>query len=222
MGVRISELCQHDIIHHGTSIMNIDFDRVYKEFHLKVLRYVSKMTGPDEAEDITQEIFVKINRSLDGFKGDSSLSTWIYRIATNATLDKLRAISGKSTNCISEHELESMDQNVWTDERQLNTDEEIVRAEMNDCIREFIGRLPAEYRTVMLLSDLEGMKNSEIAEILDISLETVKIRLHRGRARLKKELEKGCDFYQDGKRGLSCDRKSSPKKAPPQFISRTK
>jgi RNA polymerase sigma-70 factor (ECF subfamily) len=66
----------------------------------------------------------------------------------------------------------------------------------------------------MLLSKLNGMKNSEIAEILDISLETAKIRLHRGRARLKSELEKGCDFYQDDQRGLSCDRKSSQKHDP--------
>jgi RNA polymerase sigma-70 factor (ECF subfamily) len=171
------------------------------------------MTSPDEAEDITQEIFIKVNRSLDGFKGDSSISTWIYRIATNATLDKLRATSRKLANPISENELESMDQNVWTEEKQLNTDEEVVRTEMNNCIREFIERLPADYKTVMLLSKLDGMKSSEIAEILDVSLETVKIRLHRGRTRLKKELEKGCDFYQDEQRGLSCDRKSSQKQA---------
>ena len=63
--------------------------------------------------------------------------------------------------------------------------------------------------SVMLLSKLSGMKNSEIAEILNVSLETVKIRLHRGRTRLKKELEKGCDFYVDEQRGLSCDRKPS-------------
>lgn len=194
--------------------MSLDFDDVYNEFYPKILRYVSKMISPEEAEDITQEIFIKINRYFDKFKGESSLSTWIYRIATNTTFDKLRASSRKSSNPISESELEAIDQNVWIDEIKLSTDEDMVRNDMNECIREFIKNLPPDYKAVMLLSKLDGMKNHEIADILDISLETVKIRLYRGRIRLKKELEKSCDFYQDEQRGLSCDRKSSPKQRP--------
>jgi RNA polymerase sigma-70 factor (ECF subfamily) len=194
--------------------MTLEFDSVYNEFYPRILRYVSNMTSPDEAEDITQEIFIKINRSLDSFKGESSLSTWIYRIATNKALDRLRATSRKSSSPISVNELEVVDENVWTDEITPRPDEEIIRNEMNECIREFVERLPCDYKTVMILSKLDGMKNNEIAEILDISLETVKIRLHRGRARLKKELEKGCDFYQDNQRGLSCVRKSSPIQSP--------
>lgn len=188
----------------------MDFDGVYNEFYPRVLRYVSGMIGPDEAEDVTQDIFIKVNRSLDGFKGESDLSTWIYRIATNTVLDKIRAASRRRANPIPEAELEAVDQNVWTEERTPGLDEEIVRSEMNECIREFIERLPYDYKTVMLLSKMDGMKNSEIAEILDISPETVKIRLHRGRARLKKEFEEGCDFYRDGRRGLSCVRKPTP------------
>ena len=194
--------------------MSLDFDSVYNEFHPKILRYVSRMTSPDDAEDITQDIFMKVNRSLDGFRGESSLSTWIYRIATNTALDWLRSVSRIPSNPISASELEALDQNVWTEETRSTTDEEIVRDEMNDCIREFIERLPADYKAVMLLSKLDGMKGREIADILDISLETVKIRLHRGQQRLKQELEKGCDFYQDAQRGLSCDRKSPPKTGP--------
>jgi RNA polymerase sigma-70 factor (ECF subfamily) len=212
-----ARLVQRDIIEYQREHMSLDFDSVYNEFHPRILRYVSKMTNPDEAEDITQDIFIKVHRSLAGFKGESSLSTWIYRIATNTALDRLRATSRKSSNPISESELEAMDQNVWTDEKKSGSEDEIVRNEMNECIREFIERLPSDYKTVMLLSKLDGMKNSEIAEILDISIETVKIRLHRGRTRLKKELEKGCDFYQDEQRGLSCDRKSSPNQGPIQI-----
>lgn len=192
----------------------LNFDSVYNEFHPRILRYVSRMTSPDEAEDITQEIFIKVNRSLDSFRGESSLSTWIYRIATNATLDRLRATSRKPANPIPEAELEAVDQNIWTEEITSGADEEIVRTEMNECIREFIERLPYDYKTVMLLSELDGLKNKEIAEVLDISLETAKIRLHRGRSLLRKEFEKGCDFYQDKQRGLSCVRKPSPQQDP--------
>lgn len=194
--------------------MSLDFNSVYNEFHSRILRYVSGMAGPEEAEDLTQDIFLKVNRSLNDFKGQSSLSTWIYRIATNTALDRLRTLSRRPSNAIPESELEAVDRNVWTEEIVQGSDEEMVRTEMNDCIREFIERLPYDYKTVMLLSKLEGMRNSEVADILGISLETVKIRLHRGGSLLKKEFEKGCDFYRDGQRGLSCVRKQTPHQGP--------
>ncbi|UCG78466.1 MAG: RNA polymerase sigma factor [Nitrospirota bacterium] len=192
--------------------MDRDFESIYKEFYPGVLRYVSRMTSPEEAEDLTQDIFIKVDRSLAGFKGESSLSTWIYRIATNTCLDRLRSTSRKLTDPISVSELEAVDRDAWADERPPDTDEELVRTEMSDCIREFVGRLPDDYKTVMLLSRLEGMKSAEIAEILDVTLATVKIRLHRGGALLKRELEKGCDFYNDRQRGLSCVKKDSTNK----------
>jgi RNA polymerase sigma-70 factor (ECF subfamily) len=78
---------------------------------------------------------------------------------------------------------------------------------MNDCIKGVVDGLPENYRTVLILSDLEELTNNEIAEVLDISLETVKIRLHRARTRLKKELEHHCSFYKDERNELACDRK---------------
>jgi RNA polymerase sigma-70 factor (ECF subfamily) len=59
-----------------------DFEEVYKEFHPKILRYLSRMAGEEAAEGIAQETFVKVNRGLENFKGESKLSTWVYRIAT--------------------------------------------------------------------------------------------------------------------------------------------
>ena len=195
--------------------MALNFENVYNEFHTRILRYVTRMTSPEEAEDITQEVFFKVDRALGGFKGESSLSTWIYRIATNTALDKLRSPSRKTLNPLTLSELEAMDKNVWTDERVTDSEGEFARNEMNQCIREHIEKLPPDYRSVLLLSELEGLKNREISDILGISLETAKIRLHRGRARLKIELEKGCDLYQDKERGLSCDRKTHPIKFDP-------
>ena len=80
---------------------------------------------------------------------------------------------------------------------------------MNKCIRDFIEELPENYRTVVVLSELEGLKNTEIAEILGVSLDTIKIRLHRARAKLKKELETHCDFYRDEGNEFACDVKSA-------------
>ena len=78
---------------------------------------------------------------------------------------------------------------------------------MGDCVREYVDRLPPDHRTVLVLSELEGFKNKEIADILMITLENVKVRLHRARARLKQELGDGCDFYHTEEGTLACDRK---------------
>ncbi len=66
----------------------VDFQSVHKDFRPRVLRYLSRLVGEAEAEDLTQSVMLKISEALPGFRGDSSLSTWIYRIATNAALDK--------------------------------------------------------------------------------------------------------------------------------------
>ncbi|MHC4346436.1 MAG: RNA polymerase sigma factor, partial [Planctomycetota bacterium] len=71
----------------------LEFSDVYEEFHGKISRYLKRMVGEDEAEDLTQEVFVKVSDGLKDFKGESRLYTWIYRIATNAALDRLKSRS---------------------------------------------------------------------------------------------------------------------------------
>ncbi|MGE5812835.1 MAG: RNA polymerase sigma factor, partial [Ignavibacteria bacterium] len=88
-------------------------------------------------------------------------------------------------------------------------DDELIRREMNDCIRNFIEQLPTDYRTVLVLSELEGLKNIQIADILGTTLSIVKIRLHRARTKLKKELESHCSFYRDERNELACDLKTA-------------
>ena len=166
-----------------------------------------------EAEDLTHEVFIKINNSLRSFRGSSSLSTWIYRIATNTALDRLRSQDFKRSvqeiPPISEDETDIEDKDVWTGRKITLPDQQLIRKEMNACIRGFIDSLPPDYRSVIVLGDLEEFKNHEIAEILGISLDTVKIRLHRARAKLRKQLETHCSFYRDEQNEFSCDLKSA-------------
>ncbi len=185
----------------------ISFNEVYKEFQPKILHYISRLTGNYEAEDITQEVFEKISRGLEGFKGRSGLSTWIYRIATNTALDRLRSPSFKRSS--EELVKEDEDRNVWTGHQKAPVDQSLIRKEMGECVREYIDRLSTDYKTIIILSELEGFKNREIADILQVSLDTVKVRLHRARASLKKELDNGCDFYRNEQNILACDRKES-------------
>jgi RNA polymerase sigma-70 factor (ECF subfamily) len=181
-----------------------DFQAIHNRFRPRVLRYLSRLAGEAEAEDLTQSVMLKVSEGLREFRGDSSVSTWIYRIATNAALDRLRH---KTVQATDDAVFESDERDVPPEAQIESVEATAVREEMSSCIREFIERLPENYKTVMLLSELEGFKNNEIATILGITLDTVKIRLYRAREKLRKELEAGCSFYRDEGDELACDRK---------------
>lgn len=185
------------------------FVTIFDEYYPRILRYLSRIVGPVDAEDLTQEVFSKINTGLNRFQGRSSLSTWIYRIATNVAIDRFRSASCKYEDSHDAFEEEVIPESSGpaAAEAAPLTEQLVIRKEMSDCINEFIDSLPPDYRTVIVLGDLEGFANREIAEILDISLDNVKIRLHRARAKLKKSLQKGCDFYYTEGNTLACDRK---------------
>jgi RNA polymerase sigma-70 factor (ECF subfamily) len=184
----------------------MDFATVYQEYQPKINRYLTHFSGEADAADLTQSVFLKVSRSLDGFRGESSLSTWIYRIATNTAHDHA------ALSLTKQHGAELLfDDDGSVDDLPDNgspgTDREYIRREMNACIRGVVDQLPESYRTILLLSEFEELTNAEIAAILDISLDTVKIRLHRGRTALRKAMEFQCSFYHDERSELMCDRK---------------
>jgi RNA polymerase sigma-70 factor, ECF subfamily len=189
----------------------LNYRRIHEDFQPRILRYVTRLVGENEAEDLTQEVLVKISQSLNSFRGESRLSTWIYQIATNTALDRLRRaeiqrrIDPELPLVVCEDRQD--DQDIWTGEEEVSLDHQIIRHEMNGCIREIIDTLPGDYRSVIVLSELEGLTDREISEVLGISLETVKIRLHRARARLKKELSAACVFFRDERNEFACDRR---------------
>ena len=187
------------------------FSDIYKEFYPKITHYLTRLVGDHEAEDVAQVVFEKVNKNLSTFKGKSKVSTWIFRIATNTALDRLKSPSYKRTPSgpLAPVPLQAVEniENVLS--KPTSPDQKVIRDEMSDCIREFVHRLPHDYRTIIILNELKGFTNKEIAEILEISLDTAKIRLHRARAQLKKSLESGCDFYLDESSEIMCDRKQS-------------
>jgi len=159
---------------------------------------------------VTQEVFTKVNQSLKDFRGGSRLSTWIYRIATNAALDRIRKRGRSGVELSIDDILETEENNgISTVEQEPSTEQRVIRQEMNGCIRQIIETLPEAYRIVIVLSELEGLKDAEMAEVLGLSLQAAKIRLHRARTRLKKELKTACIFYRDERNEFACDRKNS-------------
>lgn len=196
---------------------DIDFLEVYKEYQPKILRYLSRFVGPNDAEDVAQEVFGKVSRSLESFRSESKLSTWIYRIATNTALDRLKPTSFRRTSeqTTLQDSGEVQDINTWTGRSSTSTDRELIRNEMSECVREYVDKLPSDYSAVMILSELEGFKNREIADILQVSLGIVKIRLHRARKMLKEKLDGGCDFYHNEEGTFACDRRLTSIKLKP-------
>jgi len=190
-----------------------EFQQIYAAFNEKVRRYLARLVGDAESEDLTHEVFIKAAKALEDFRGESRLSTWIYRIATNTALDRLRSPDFKRSvekrPSLGGDEMAVEDIDIWTGNKFPLPDQQLIRKEMNACIRSFIDSLPADYRYIIVLGDLEEFKNHEIAEILGISLDAVKIRLHRARASLKKQLETHCSFYRDGQNEFACDLKNS-------------
>ncbi len=171
-----------------------DFNRIDAEFRPKVRRYLARLVGEAEAEDLTQEVLLKISHSLDTFRGESNLSTWIYRIATNAALDRLRAPAFRQTTEQLSLDDAGMDQATFaeSDSTLPAPEQRVQRKERYECYCDFIQHLPANYRTVVALSELQELAVQEIADLLGLSVDVVKIRLHRGRMKLVKALKEHC------------------------------
>jgi len=197
---------------------DLDFKRIHDTYAPKIRRYLERLAGKDDAEDLTQETFARISRSFHTFKGEAGLWTWIYKIATNTAIDRLRE-NRIAKSGIALDEAEQMeDQDIWTGERRTLEDQ-IIRNEMNDCIRNVVFRLPEAYRAVIILSEFEGFTNEDIARILGLSLDAAKIRLHRARTRLKEELSKQCILYRDDRNEFACEQKHDALLRKDQIVS---
>ena len=181
------------------------FEAIHGEFHPKVLRYLTGLAGAQEAPDLAQVAMIKVHEHLAQFRGESSLSTWIYRIATNVAVDHMRrkpamtAAIDVADDDVAEGVPEAL--------RTASAETSAIRDEMNECLRDFIQRLPPNYRAVIALSDIEGFTDREIAEVTGSSVESVKIRLHRARLKLREALSAGCSIGHDEGNELACERR---------------
>jgi RNA polymerase sigma-70 factor (ECF subfamily) len=179
----------------------IAFENVAEELSSPLRRYLQRLAGDSTtADDLLQETLLKIARGLPKFEGRSSVKTWAVSIATRVATDHFRRPESKAR--IVEFE-------KTADPRTVDADVEgdLVVDEMSTCVRGVIESLPGDYRTALVLHDLEGLTAAQVAEVVDCSLPTAKIRIHRARRRLKEALQDECRFYRDEKNVFRCDRK---------------
>ncbi|MDP3940414.1 MAG: RNA polymerase sigma factor [Deltaproteobacteria bacterium] len=189
------------------------FDQLHAAHRDAIAGYLRRLTRNEAlAEDLTQEAFLRAGRGLAGFRGESSPSTWIYHIATNVYLDhhRRRAARGRKAEAGALPLEDLPDSLIPSTPAPLLPDRLFEQSEMGSCVREFVDSLPPESRAMIVLHDLQGLTNAEIARVFDCSLENVKIRVHRARQKLKALLSEHCDFDRDGDDVLRCDRKQPP------------
>ena len=185
--------------------------RSFEEYREPIWRHVTTLVrDPVEAEDITQETFARAYSKLETLQDESKLSAWLYRIATNISYDRFRKLSRQPTHRSLDSAGEEKDREgsiVPIDESSPRLDVLMEQAEMSTCVREYLEDLPDSYRAVILLHDIEGLTNAEIAEMLSCSVETAKIRLHRARKKLRAALASGCEFSKDDRGVFVCEPK---------------
>jgi len=171
------------------------FASLIAQYHGPLYSLIAR-TSPDpcEAADITQDVFIKIYRGITNFHGESSLRTWIYRIALHEASNQRRWwCRHKRREITIEQELAGQDGEAFhlkdtLIDRQESPFDLAAHAELRDQVEAAVREVPEPFQTVVVLRDIEGFGYEEIAEILGIHLGTVKSRLMRGRAHLKGRL----------------------------------
>lgn len=193
------------------------FRTLYDANHERVHRLLGRIVGPRDAEDLTQIVFAKAARALPQFRGEARASTWLHRIAVHTAADWLHSRAAGEAKLtvhlpeVPDGETSQARANVAVLDHPSSPEQRLVRKDMRDCIRGEIARLPEGARDVLILGELGGLTDAEVAQTLGISRANAKVRVHRARALLKKAIAARCDFYRSE---LSCAPKA-PTCCPP-------
>jgi RNA polymerase sigma-70 factor, ECF subfamily len=185
-------------------------------FRAQVRRHIRAMVrDPAEAEDLTQETYARALERIGQLRDPQAALAWLYRIATTVTLNRLqrrRPASVPLDTLTSEGEAE---QAVERERPPSLLEGALESSEMSECVQGYLAALPDDYRVAILLHDVHGISNPEIAELLGCSLATAKIRVHRARERLRETLSSACEFEIDERGELVCDPRPQPSPARP-------
>lgn len=184
---------------------------VYEREAPSIRRYLATLVGSADAEDLAQEAFARAHAAAASHRGEASLSTWIRRIATHVAIDHLRGPASRLVSLAPLGLAEGAAESGASEQTAPPGQETgLLREEMRGCILDLVHRLPAQYAEVILLGELWGLKDRDVASALGLTLEAAKIRLHRARAALRDLMLGHCDLDRDPDAGLGCDRKRPP------------
>ena len=181
------------------------FSELVNRYGDKIYRTALRIThNPSDAEDVLQEVFITLIEKLDTFHEESKFSTWLYRVAANASFMHLRTEKKKKNEVSLENyvsydkdgTLRGVEINDWSD----RPDEVLLNKEVTEIIEKAVDELPVRYRAVFHLRDVEGLTDYETAKVLGLSVSAVKSRIHRARLFLRDNLS---DYFSmNGKNNL--------------------
>jgi RNA polymerase sigma-70 factor, ECF subfamily len=150
--------------------------------HQLAFRYLKNW---EDAEEVTQDVLMKVHRKIDAFRGDSALSSWIYRITFNTAMSRLR--NGRFSR---PHEVAPPEDAAMMEPADWSAlaDDQVMRAEMRNRLIGALTHLPQVYRVPVILRDIQGLSTEEASAVLHVKPQTLKSRLHRGRLILRQHL----------------------------------
>jgi len=181
----------------------MEFWKIYDQYYTKVRKFILALVKDQwAADDLIQETFLRIQENLGTLKDPSKLSSWIFRIAHNLCLDHFRQLKiAASQGSTDLDRVESLGEGFI---QEIFIQKELEQREMGKCVQDQINLLPESLRTALILFDIMEFSHQEIADILGITVENVKVRLHRARKKLKPILEETCAFERDERNVLVC------------------
>jgi len=182
------------------------FNELVATYERRVFVLVFRMLGRrEEAEDVAQEVFVQVFKAIDQFRGDSKLSTWVYRIAVNLCKNRSKYLSRRHAGEQDDVD-DVLDRQALTSAKGVSVgdvsrpDELVEGMQMEVIVKRAIAQVDPEFREVLILRDVEDMVYEDIAAVTGLPEGTVKSRIHRGRAQLRALVEKAMGEKLRGKR----------------------
>lgn len=168
------------------------FEQLVRLYEKKIYNLCLRICGnAEDAQDAAQDAFVAAWRALENFRGDAAFSTWLYRLASNACLDLLRRKKRESGSV----SLDDPDTPLEIRDDASRPDEIYEKKEAVEQVKSALAALPAEYRTVLVLREMQQLSYTEIAEVTQLELGTVKSRINRARALVRNYLAASGNFF---------------------------
>jgi RNA polymerase sigma-70 factor (ECF subfamily) len=176
----------------------MDLFAIHDQYYHRVRKFILALVRDESvADDLIQETFIRIQEKLDSIRDASKISSWIFRVAYRLCQDHFRSLKKSS----AEEEIHEGLVNL----QETSIQKKLEQDEMSRCVQDQLNLLPDSMRSVLIFADVMDFSHQEIADILGLTVENAKVRLHRARKKLKAILEEKCTFEVDERNVLICE-----------------